>query len=152
MSHGGSYVQLKTATDYSRVFLLVAGVGFLVLLSACQSPGGGPDPIAAATPSVKQNSTPTPEPSPIAVPTDTPEPTPTPGPIRKETAVENLVLLTIMTCAGQLADATGSKIAPDFEPLFENFWPSGLLQHPRPTAEAWYSPFAWSEARQQAPP
>jgi len=113
-------VQLRTATVSSRVFLLLAGVAFLVILSACQSPGGGADPVAAATPSVERTPTPTPEPRSTVAPTETPEPTATPAPTRRDTDVENLVLLTIMTCAGQLAAATGSTIAPDFETTYDS--------------------------------
>lgn len=113
-------MQLKAATVCPRVSLLLAAVAILALSSACQALGVGANPNAAVTPSVKQPSTPTPEPSPTVAPTETPEPTATPGPIRKDTAVENLVLLTIMTCASQLANATGSNIAPDFDTTFDS--------------------------------
>ncbi len=99
-------MQLKTATVSWRVFPFLAGVAFLLLLSACPSPGGGADTTAAVTPSVKQTPTPIPE--------------ATPTPTRRDTEVENLVLLTIMTCAGQLAAATGSTIAPDFATTYDS--------------------------------
>ena len=120
LAGGGGYVQLKTATVSWRVFLCLAGVAFLLLLSACPSPGGGADTIAAVTPSVKQTPTPIPEASPTVAPTETPEPTATPAPTRKDTEVENRVLLAIMTCAGQLAAATGSTISPDFETTYDS--------------------------------